>query len=83
MDAAVAAAMSDPERNRHFRRRWSEGGLAVPSASARSSTIGIGTLGLALQEALRRANTNADCCRRLRQPDDADQRALPEVTDNG
>ena len=24
MDAATAAAMSDPERNRHFRRRWQD-----------------------------------------------------------
>jgi hypothetical protein len=83
MDAAAAAAMADPDRNPHFRRRWSEGVPVALRASARSSTGGIGTLGLALQEALRRSNTNADCCRRLRRPDDADQRVLPEVTDNG
>lgn len=54
MDAAAAAAMSDPERNPHFRRRWDEGSPDAPTASPRTSTEGIGTLGLALQEALDR-----------------------------
>lgn len=51
MDAAAAAAMSDPERNPHFRRRWGEGAACV---SADPSRAAIGTLGLALQEALAR-----------------------------
>ncbi len=31
MDAAAAAAMSDPERNRLFRRRWTERAESVPA----------------------------------------------------
>jgi hypothetical protein len=61
MDAAVAAAMSDPERNPHFRRRWDERRIDGPVAASGPVITAIGTLGLALQEAMRRAKgpTNA------------------------
>lgn len=53
MDAAVAAAMSDPERNPHFRRRWAEAEV-VPCGTSSVSSPTIGTLGLALQAAMNR-----------------------------
>jgi hypothetical protein len=60
MDAANAAAMSDPHCNPHFRRRWNEGERGALSPSTRSSTNVIGTLGLALQEAMdRRRSTES------------------------
>lgn len=34
MDAATAAAMSDPALNRHFRRRWADGGMPAPPKSS-------------------------------------------------
>ena len=53
MDPAAAAAMSDPERNPHFRRRWHDQPVAaVPSRQADGQS-GLGTVGLALLEALR------------------------------
>lgn len=51
MDAATAAAMSNPDRNPHFRRRWTDG---EADASALSTRPSVGTFGLALLEALRR-----------------------------
>lgn len=54
MDAAWAAAMSDPESNPNFRRRWSERGVDGPAAPSRPDNTVIGTLGLALQEAMGR-----------------------------
>ena len=57
MDAAVAAAMSDPDRNPHFRRRWPQAGAA--GESRHREVFAIGALGLALQEALNRRNRAA------------------------
>jgi len=59
MDAASAAAMSDPERNPHFRRRWSEMDDIVvprplPSADADQSLDGA-----ALLQAWRRERAQA------------------------
>jgi hypothetical protein len=53
IDAAVAATMSDPERNPHFRRRWVDetGVTSIPLAA---SPAEIGSFGLVLQEALER-----------------------------
>jgi hypothetical protein len=53
MDAAVAAAMSDPERNPSFRRRWVDeaGVTSIPLAA---SPAAIGSFGLVLPEALER-----------------------------
>lgn len=65
MDAAAAAAMSDPDRNPHFRRRWDEAAPGVAAVSASASARSIGTFGMALLEALRRAAP--DCAVHLRQ----------------
>ncbi len=54
MDAARAAAMSDPERNPNFRRRWHESVPEISATPTRSSMVAVGTLGLALQEAIER-----------------------------
>lgn len=51
-DAAAAAAMSDPVRNPHFRRRWTEAG--APTGPRHPDVGALGTLGLALLEALNR-----------------------------
>lgn len=69
MDAAVAAAMSDPERNPHFRRRWDEGVPHILRSSAKSSTPAIGTLGLVLQEALSRASRSSAAARPIQSPE--------------
>jgi hypothetical protein len=53
MDAAVAAAMSDPERNPHFRRRWVDE-TRVTSISLAARPEAIGSFGLVLQEAQER-----------------------------
>jgi len=53
MDPAVAAAMSDPERNPHFRRRWHDV-EARRSANMVLPPQQIGTFGLALQQSLLR-----------------------------
>ena len=53
MDAAAAAAMSDPERNTHFRRRWVDE-TGVTSISAARPPAEIGSFGLVLLEALDR-----------------------------
>ncbi len=45
-NAAAAAAMSDPERNRWFRRRWAE--LPVAVAARESADVGPTDDGLAL-----------------------------------
>ncbi len=39
MDAASAAAMSDPERNRWFRRRWVEPATIPPPAATRQDIV--------------------------------------------
>jgi len=56
MDAAAAAAMSDPERNRQFRRRWHEAATAAPAPRAplRQQGEALGPIGHALLEAWRR-----------------------------
>ena len=54
MDAATAAAMSDPDRNAHFHRRWIEPITTTHIAVPNSSSGPIGTLGLALLDALAR-----------------------------
>jgi hypothetical protein len=53
MDAAVAAAMSDPDRNPHFRRRWVDETCEM-SISVTKAPAAIGSFGLVLQEALER-----------------------------
>ncbi|WP_198370531.1 hypothetical protein [Roseomonas rosulenta] len=53
MDAAVAAAMSDPERNPHFRRRWVEE-TRVTTIAVTTPPAAIGSFGLVLREALDR-----------------------------
>lgn len=52
MDAARAAEQSDPDRNPHFRRRWTEADTTLRRAWVNQDRLG--TLGLALLEALRR-----------------------------
>lgn len=59
MDAAAAAAMSDPDLNPHFRRRWDEGRLDAAVRTSRPANTAIGTLGIALQDASRLANGQA------------------------
>lgn len=62
MDAAAAAAMSDPDCNPHFRRRWSEAPAEVHVGHAVGGAIG--TFGLILREAMerrRRAETSGSC----------------------
>lgn len=52
MDAASAAAMSDPDRNPNFRRRWNDD--VESGASPASRVAAIGTLGVALEEEMQR-----------------------------
>jgi hypothetical protein len=54
MDAASAAAMSDPDRNPHFRRIWHDPAPppVMTAMAARASSLG--DLGLALLDAWRR-----------------------------
>jgi hypothetical protein len=64
MDAATAAAMSDPDRNRFFRRRWRETWVVV-AAQPRPATDPAERLELAGQDLLRewrreRAQRQAD-----------------------
>jgi hypothetical protein len=63
MDAAAAAAMSDPDRNPHFRRLWQEQVLrpprVIPAGSPPSDKLG--TLGVALIEAWRRTSSDREC----------------------
>lgn len=54
MDPAAAAAMSDPDRNPQFRRRWDDTESVQPGGSPRNSSAVVGTLGLALLEAFKR-----------------------------
>jgi hypothetical protein len=55
MDAANAAAMSDPKRNHHFRRRWTEASTkSVVPAPTQPSEDAVGAVGLALLDAWRR-----------------------------
>lgn len=51
MDAANAAAQSDPDRNPHFRRRWREPRVVAAQVHAQPNQIG--TLGHALLAAFR------------------------------
>ena len=53
MDIARAAAMSDPERNPHFRRRWKDEPVGVTRSTKAAVQAGPGTFGLALLNALR------------------------------
>ena len=59
MDAAAAAAMSDPDRNTYFRRRWLEASAVQPDSAPPCTGGDIGTFGLALLEALRRRDSGA------------------------
>jgi hypothetical protein len=52
MNAATAAAMSDPDRNPMFRRRWVE--TAAAPVTPRSTAGAFGPIGLALIDAWRR-----------------------------
>lgn len=54
MDAARAAAMSDPERNPNFRRRWQEGPPPLADALREDQPERLGTIGRALLGAWRR-----------------------------
>ncbi|BDG74053.1 hypothetical protein [Roseomonas fluvialis] len=54
MDAAVAAAMSDADRNPNFRRKWVDD-ARVTAISGTAPPAAIGSFGLVLQEALARA----------------------------
>ncbi len=56
MDAATAAAMSDPMRNPAFRRRWHEQQFLPegPSPLQDAAPESIGPIGLALLDAWRR-----------------------------
>jgi hypothetical protein len=56
MDAASAAAMSDPDRNPHFRRRWVQPTArprVVPVVQPPDGTLG--AIGIALLKSWRRA----------------------------
>lgn len=53
MDAAIAAAMSDPIRNANFRRRWDETPLSAPNARSANAPEPLGAIGLALLDAWR------------------------------
>ena len=52
MDAAAAAAMSDPEHNPHFRRRWRDDHSTPAGRQHLEVPNPLGTLGLALLDAL-------------------------------
>jgi hypothetical protein len=54
MDAAAAAAMSDPDRNPHFRRRWREQASPRVIQVIAPSRETLGAIGIALVEAWRR-----------------------------
>ena len=60
MDAAAAAAMSDPDPNPRFRRRWLEPGPVGLLMVPRSTTSAVGPIGLALIEAWWRKQRVAD-----------------------
>jgi len=51
MDAASAAAMSDPDRNQHFRRRWVEPPEHPAVTLPRTDADGLGPIGIAMEEA--------------------------------
>lgn len=53
MDAAAAARMSDPDRNRQFSRKWTES-VALGPTPATNTTDTLGPIGLALRDAWRR-----------------------------
>ncbi len=55
MDAAAAARMSDPDRNRQFSRRWDEPASIAKTATTQPAPRDqLGTLGVALLDAFRR-----------------------------
>lgn len=58
MDAAAAARMSDPDRNRQFSRCWDEEPATAEQAPRLKDRLG--TLGQALLGALRRKRAEAD-----------------------
>lgn len=60
MHPAAAAAMSDPDRNPQFIRRWDDTETVQPSGSPRNYSAAVGTLGLALLEAIARRR-RAEC----------------------
>ena len=60
MNAATAAAMSDPERNPNFRRRWLEPGPLAMRVTPRDTTGVVGPIGLALIVAWQRKQRMAD-----------------------
>ena len=60
MDAATAAAMSDPDRNPMFRRRWRAATPVAVLVTPRSTTSAVGPIGLALIEAWWRKQRVAD-----------------------
>jgi hypothetical protein len=54
MDAAAAAAMSDPDRNRWFRRRWSEAPVRRNRQPGSETAYGLELTGRELLEMWRR-----------------------------
>jgi hypothetical protein len=57
MDAATAAAMSDPERNPAFRRRWQEVGAPRPPDQPQTAQDDLELTGRELLEQWRREQT--------------------------
>lgn len=53
MDTANAAAISDPNRNLHFRRRWHEDASIFVNRQDTPARAWPGTFGVALLEAFR------------------------------
>lgn len=54
MDAAKAAAMSDPDRNYNLRRRWGDESAPVQIPMPRPRSDALGPIGLALLDAWRK-----------------------------
>ncbi|GGJ45127.1 hypothetical protein [Neoroseomonas lacus] len=69
MDAATAAAMSDPHCNPHFRRRWNEAIMDAPPMPALPGRDPVGTFGLVLQEALSRATRSGGAVHLRQKPE--------------
>lgn len=64
-DAAAAAAMSDPERNRWFSRRWAEAGADLPPVEPTPSSAvqDLELVGRELLAAWRRERAGQEACR--------------------
>jgi hypothetical protein len=60
MDAASAAAMSDPDRNPHFRRRWQEPPAKTTLDPPRPPAGALGPVGHALLDAWCRQQPQRD-----------------------